>query len=457
MPASSGRVGAPSDPATLVHASDDPPYPRNAVAWYAVAVLMLAYISSFIDRQILGLLVAPIRRDLEISDTQMSLLMGLAFALLYTVLGFPVGRLADSRSRRGIIAWGIAIWSVMSAACGLARTYGQLLLARVGVGVGEAALSPPGYSLIADYFPPHRLATALSVYSMGIYIGSGLANLIGGAVIGFAARGDVFHWPIVGEVRAWQSVFLVIGLPGLAIALLMRTVPEPPRRGAARAVERVPIRAVVRYLRDNARTFITLDVGVALISLVNYGTAAWVPSWLIRVHGWSAARAGVTLGPITMVFGSLGIVGAGWLADRLRARGRADAKMLVCLLSAAGELVTGTLYLTARDTTTALLWFAPFSLFAAGPFGAAAAAIQEISPDRMRAQMSALYLLALNLLGLGLGPTAVALMTDRVFGDPLAVGRSILVVTVVGLVLASAIIAAGLGAYRRTVARLVRD
>lgn len=432
--------------------ADETPYPRPVLGWFAVAVLLLAYVSSFIDRQILGLLVTPIRRDLDISDTQMSLLMGLAFALFYTILGLPVARMADSRSRRGIIAWGIAAWSLMSVACGLTRTYGQLLLARFGVGVGEAALSAPSYSLVADYFPPARLATALSVYSTGIYLGAGLANVIGGAVIGFADRGQMIHWPIVGEVRAWQSVFFAIGLPGLLIALLMRCVPEPPRRGAARTRTRIPLGTVVGYLRANSRTFFTHNFGIALISLVNYGSASWLPTWLIRVHGWTPARAGMTLGPITMVFGSLGIVGGGWLADRLRARGYSDAKMRVCLMSAAGQLITGVLYLTAPTTTLSLIWFAPFSVFAAGPFGAAAAAVQEITPDRMRAQLSSVYLLVINLLGLGVGPTAVAMTTDFIFRDPLAVGRAMLAVTIVGLVGACVVLASGLGAYRRTLA-----
>ena len=171
---------------------DDTAYPSSFRAWTSVSILMLAYVLSFIDRQILNLLVGPIRRDLVISDTQMSLLMGLSFALFYTVCGIPLGRLADTRSRRGVIAVGILFWSAMTAACGMARLYWQFLLCRIGVGVGEAALSPAAYSLIADSFAPERRATAISVYSMGVYLGSGLAFLLGGLVITFAsAQGDV--------------------------------------------------------------------------------------------------------------------------------------------------------------------------------------------------------------------------------------------------------------------------
>ena len=196
-------------------------YPSSARAWATVAILMVAYVLSFVDRQILNLLVEPIRRDLAINDTQMSLLMGLSFALFYTVCGIPLGRVADTRSRRGLIAVGILFWSAATAACGMAKMYWQFLLCRIGVGVGEAALSPAAYSLIADSFPAERRATAISVYSMGVYLGSGLAFLVGGLVIQFAsAQGDV-TLPVLGEVRPWQLIFLILGVAGVFFTLLM--------------------------------------------------------------------------------------------------------------------------------------------------------------------------------------------------------------------------------------------
>ncbi|MBF3358944.1 MFS transporter, partial [Pseudomonas aeruginosa] len=211
-------------------------YPSNLAAWTTVAILMVAYVLSFIDRQILNLLVGPIRRDLAISDTEMSLLMGLSFALFYTLCGIPLGRMADNRSRRGLILFGVLVWSAMTAACGLARSYWQFLTFRVGVGVGEAALSPAAYSLIADSFPRERRATAISVYSMGIYLGSGLAFLLGGLVIKFAsAQGDV-HLPLFGEVRPWQLIFLILGAAGVLFCLLLLAIREPARRGVGAGV-----------------------------------------------------------------------------------------------------------------------------------------------------------------------------------------------------------------------------
>ncbi len=249
-------------------------YPSNLAAWTTVAILMVAYVLSFIDRQILNLLVGPIRRDLAISDTEMSLLMGLSFALFYTLCGIPLGRMADNRSRRGLILFGVLVWSAMTAACGLARSYWQFLTFRVGVGVGEAALSPAAYSLIADSFPRERRATAISVYSMGIYLGSGLAFLLGGLVIKFAsAQGDV-HLPLFGEVRPWQLIFLILGAAGVLFCLLLLAIREPARRGVGAGVA-VPLGEVGAYLRANRKTVLCHNFGFACLSFAGYGSGAW--------------------------------------------------------------------------------------------------------------------------------------------------------------------------------------
>ena len=240
------------------------PYPSIKYAWYVVAVLTFVYVFSFIDRQILNLLVKPIRRDLGISDTQMSLLMGLAFALFYTICGIPLGRLADRNSRRGMIAIGFVLWSIMTACCGLAQNFIQMLAARIGVGVGEAALSPSAYSLISDYFPKEKRATAISIYSMGIYIGSGLAFLLGGIVVSLAEKQQAWNLPIVGATRPWQVIFFIVGLPGVLLALLMFTIREPLRRGlkmiktadgSMQKVE-VPFSEVAKYIGANWKTFL---------------------------------------------------------------------------------------------------------------------------------------------------------------------------------------------------------
>ena len=428
-------------------------YPPPRYAWYVVGVLALANASAFIDRQILGLLVGPIRRDLGISDAQMGILYGLAFALFYTLLGLPLGRAADRTSRRAIIGVGIAAWSVMTVLCGMARSYEQLLLARFGVAIGEAALAAPALSLIADYFVPDRRATALSVYTLGVYLGAGLANLVGGALLSrFDGTASVV-WPVVGEIRPWQQVFVTVGLPGIVVALLMTTVREPLRRETGqRAARPFPIAEVLAYLRANAATFVCHGGGYALFALVNFATAAWLPTFLIRTYGWTAARAGITLGTLTSTIGVLGVVVGGRVADSLLARGHTDAKLRVGIIAALGNIVCGAIYTMAPDAALAVAALVPYNFFASFAFGAAVAAVPEITPNRMRAQAGAVSMSVIALVGLGLGPSVVGVLTTMVYGRDSAVRYSLLWVTLIGLAGAAAVLAAGLAPYRRSVA-----
>ncbi|MGE8294547.1 MAG: spinster family MFS transporter [Pseudomonas sp.] len=428
-------------------------YPSSARAWVTVAILMVAYVLSFVDRQILNLLVEPIRRDLLISDTQMSLLMGLSFALFYTVCGIPLGRVADTRSRRGLIAVGVLFWSAATAACGMAKMYWQFLLCRIGVGVGEAALSPAAYSLIADSFPAERRATAISVYSMGVYLGSGLAFLVGGLVIQFAsAQGDVVL-PVLGEVRPWQLIFLILGVAGVLFTLLMLAVKEPVRRGAGAGVA-VPLSEVGRYIRANRRTVLLHNFGFAGLAFAGYGSAAWVPSFYIRTYGWDAGQVGIVYGSIVAVFGCLGIVFGGRLADWMAKRGRSDANMRVGLYSALGALPMVTLFPLMDTAFWASLLMAPTVFCLSMPFGVAPAAIQEIMPNSMRGQASAIYLFVITLFGLGIGPTAVALVTDFVFADDAALRYSLLIVTTLAVLMSIILLGKSLKPYRESVTRL---
>ncbi|EZH83544.1 MFS transporter [Ectopseudomonas composti] len=428
-------------------------YPSSARAWATVAILMVAYVLSFVDRQILNLLVEPIRRDLAINDTQMSLLMGLSFALFYTVCGIPLGRVADTRSRRGLIAVGILFWSAATAACGMAKMYWQFLLCRIGVGVGEAALSPAAYSLIADSFPAERRATAISVYSMGVYLGSGLAFLVGGLVIQFAsAQGDV-TLPVLGEVRPWQLIFLILGVAGVLFTLLMLAVKEPARRGAGAGVA-VPLSEVGRYIRANRRTVLLHNFGFAGLAFAGYGSAAWVPTFYIRTYGWDAGQVGIVYGSIVAVFGCLGIVFGGRLADWMAKRGRSDANMRVGLYAALGALPMVVLFPLMDSVFWASVLMAPTVFCLSMPFGVAPAAIQEIMPNSMRGQASAIYLFVITLIGLGVGPTAVALVTDFVFADDAALRYSLLIVTTLAVLMSIVLLAKGLKPYRESVIRL---
>jgi MFS family permease len=429
------------------------PYPRPRYAWYVVGVLMVAYVFSFIDRQILNLLVGPIRRDLGISDTGMSVLMGFSFAVFYTAFGLPLGRIADSRSRRGLIGFGMAFWSLMTAGCGLAQRYWQLLLLRIGVGVGEASLSPAAYSLIMDYFPPARRSLAISVYSMAIYLGAGLALLLGGVVVQVTSAAPSVGVPLLGEIRSWQAVMLAVGLPGILAALLLLTVREPQRRGNAGAGV-PPVRVVVAYFRANLQTFSAHNIGFALLSLAGYGASAWVPTLYIRRFGWTAGEAGIRYGLLVTVCGTLGTLVGGWLADRWRRRGVVDANLRVGVVAAVGMVPLSLGYTLSPQVWTSFGFLAGAQFLAGMPWGVAAAAVQEAVPASMRGQASALYLFAINLIGLGIGPTAVALATDQVFRNEELVHYSLALVTVAAQVGALVLLLSGLAPFRRTISRL---
>ena len=431
---------------------------RPRYSWFVVFVLMLAYVSSFIDRQILSLLVGPIKRDLHLTDTQVSLLMGLSFALFYTLLGVPIGRWADRANRRNIIVLGIVAWSLMTALVGTVKSYTQFFLVRMGVGVGEATLSPAAYSLLSDYFPKEKLATAISVYSAGIYLGSGIAVLIGAALVGVSSGPVTLTLPLIGTVFSWQVIFFYIGLPGLLLAGLVRLINEPTRRNlltnAAGQTETLSIGDVFRLIGQQRRAFFGITLGITFVSLVAYASTGWIPTLFVRRFGWSSGQIGLLYGSIITVCSTSGIIIGGWLADRFTRQGHADGKLRVGIISAVGILLSsGICLIDNPNLAVGLLVFPCF--FVAFPLGASSAAIQEIMPNQARAMTSAVYLLILNLIALGFGPTLVALLTDYFFRDEAAVHKSLALVMAGGSTLALASYAWGMGAYRTAVQTLI--
>lgn len=399
----------------------------NVYTAYLIFILLLAYTFSFIDRQILSLLVEPMKRDLDITDTEMSLLQGLSFALFYTLMGLPLGRVADSKSRRGLIAGSIFLWSLMTAACGLAKNYWHLFFARMGVGVGEAGLSPAAYSLIADSVEKKHLAKAIGIYTMGIYLGGGMALIVGGMVIQWASEYTTVTVPLIGEIYSWQATFLAVGLPGLLLVPLLFTLKEPVRQTAKSVV--VPVSEVIGYLKSNKNTIMYHNFGAAFASIAGYGALAWVPSYLIRVHDMTGAEVGLAFGLIVLVAGAGGVIVAGAIADRLYKNGMLDAKIRVAMWALLLGIIPTLLYPIVPGITAVLILLAISTFFSNFMMGLGPAAIQEVVPSTMRGQFSALYLFIVNLIGLGLGPTLVALSTDFIFGQPEDVGYSLMLVT----------------------------
>lgn len=433
----------------MEQASGAAPEPKGGpAAWLGVGVLILAYAFSFVDRQALTLMVGPIRESLDISDTELSLLHGFAFALFYTVMGIPIGRMVDQRRRTTIIAIGIVTWSVMTAACGLARNFVQMFLARIGVGVGEAALSPAAYSLIADWFPLAQRTLAMSLYLSAAYVGAGLATMIGGAVIASVSALDV---PVVGHLEPWQVVFIAIGLPGVLVALAVLLLREPPRTGIKPGVE-PHFREVLRHMRARPAAYGLLILGYSLCGMMWNGSIAWWPTFFMRLFGWSVAEVGWRYGLVVMFSGVLGASFGGWLSQTMRARGKLDANILLGLLTLALALPSGLFATLAGSAWPALAGVFVFLFACSMPFGCAIAAIHEITPNQMRGQVAAIYLFCLSFLGMGLGPTLVASFTDHVFGTDQALGKALALSFLVSAPLSGAILALSRKHYRSALA-----
>lgn len=429
--------------------ASDAPQIGEGRAWWAVFVLFLAYTLSYIDRMIISLMVEPLRADLNLSDTQISLLQGLAFAIFYTSMAIPIAALADRRSRTAIVSIGIAFWSAMTAACGLAGSFWQLFLARMGVGVGEATLSPATYSLIADLFPEDKRGRAMAIFSSGVSVGGGLAFIIGGIIIGFATASGGHETPL-GPVRAWQLVFLILGPPGLLLALLALTIPEPRRQATTTTTTPMPLRP---FLVREWRTLALLFVGNGISGMITTALLSWAPTFLIRAYGETPAGAGRMLGIGLLILGPIGAIAGGAISDRWTRSGSATASLrvvaigiaLMALFGAAAPLMPGALGASAM--------FAIALMFGAAAYPPGAVAVQKLAPAPLRARIAALYLFVVTLLSLALAPTAVALLTDRIFGDPALIGRSLTSFTAIAGPIGVICIAAAMRAFRASLVR----
>jgi MFS family permease len=393
---------------------------------------------------VIAYLIGPMKRDMALTDTQVGLITGFGFAVLYTFLGLPIGRAADRFSRKKIITIGVLVWSFMATMCGLARTGTHLFLARVGVGVGEAALSPAAYSLITDSFPREKLGRAFGVYNMGIAIGGGIASLTAGIVIVAVSGVSSYTLPIVGTVRGWQLVFIVTGLPGVILPLLLLTVREPVRRGLLKSAGQtkavVPFSEVLAFVRSNISFYALHCIAIGLLAMVGYGVGLWLPEALVRAYrpeGLTIPTVAKVLGLATMFFNAAGIYTAGRLSDHLSAKGLRDAPILVAAGVAIAIVLTSSLTPFMPSLTT--LWIAiavgafPFSAYTA----VGSMAINQVTPNQMRAQVSAIYLFVINVLGLGVGPALIPFINDRFFHDPAKIRYALSAVVVGGCLLAA--------------------
>jgi MFS family permease len=425
--------------------------PASGTAWYAAIVLMLCYALSYVDRQILGLLVPQIKADLGISDTLMGLLQGFSFALFYAFMGLPLGRVADFTNRRNLIAICIAFWSFFTAACAGARSYATLFLARMGVGIGEAALNPSSYSILSDYFSRERLGLALSVYYFGQLLGSSLALIVGGTVVQVVSGKPDVALPLLGSIASWRLTFLILGLPGLLFPLLLLTIREPVRKGVLRTSsgkERLSLGETLGEVRKRWQSVVGISVGFIFHGACNYGFSAWVPTYFLRAHGWSIGETGRALGFLVISFGCLGLCVGGYLSGRWQRRGFVDAPLRVAIPCAIGIILFFVPAMLMPTAAWSLAFIGPAIFCLVLPMGTVGAALTVIFPNQVRAQVSALYLFILNLGGLTLGPLLPGVFTDYVFKNQKMVGASIALTMAVSGVMMLVIYLATLRPYR---------
>jgi MFS family permease len=419
--------------------------------WYIVSLCMLAYIFSFIDRQVITLLIEPIRADLQISDTQFSLLHGLAFAMLYAIAGIPIARLADSRSRPLIISVGIFVWSLATAACGITKNFVQLFLARMAVGVGEAALSPAAYSMISDSFPKSKLGLAIGVYSSGSFLGGGLAFIIGGAAIAVIEHWGPQTFPLIGLVKPWQMTFFLVGIPGLLVAALFYiTIKDPQRKGVASDARAYTFGEVLGYIGGHKATFTAHYLGFGFMALTLFGLMNWAPAYFLRKYSMPIQDVGLYLGLVVLIGNSAGVLASGWLTDRFTRQGYRDAPMRAGMVGSIGAIIPAALFSQVAGFGGSLALLAVAMFFASFPLATSATALQFMAPNQMRAQVTALFFLSMNILGITGGTTLVALSTVYIFQDDKLVGYSMSLIGVLGAVLGAAILGWGLKHLART-------
>jgi MFS family permease len=412
------------------------PYPPAGRAWYATAILAFMFWMSVLDRFIISLLVGPLRRDMGITDIQYALLNGTAFIVTFALLGMIAGALADRYSRRSIIFVGVAIWSLATAACGVTQNFGQLFLARIGVGAGEACLNPCATSIIADLFPRERLTLATAMYAVGGTVGAGMAFLVGGAIIALVTQHDVFAIPLIGNVRSWQAVFIIIGVPGLVLSLLIFTISEPVRRGTSSLLPpglswRATYGALLKFMSARRRFFLWHYLGFTFASAVIVGCVGFYPVYMARAFQMSTGRIGLTLGLTFVGFGIIGKILCGRSVDSLYRRGYRDAQFrwyAGCLLAAvpAGVVATTSgnpaIFLTGIGIMVMLLQPLPACAYAS---------MNLVTPNQLRGAGVALFNLLPGLIGSISGPLLIAIISKHFFKGPASVGFGMAVVIAV--------------------------
>jgi MFS family permease len=397
-----------------------------------VVVFFLAALISYTDRLILSVLVDPLRTSLGLSDSDVSLLQGPAFTLVYVFASLPFGRLADRGRRKALLLAGAAMWCLATVFCGLASSFSALMMGRVLVGVSEATLVPAAVSMIADSFPQQGRGTAVGAFAMGTVIGGPVGISIGGLLLTAATSGRLAGWPIIDGLEPWRMVLVIVGVMGLVVPALLLTVSEPTRLETAADAS---LKAAITHFTHDRRLLLPLYLALALLAIGDYGLVSWVPTSLSRRFAWQSDEVGVAFGLITSIAGVAGALGGGWFADVAERRGGARARFALCI-TAAGFALAGAALISAGHAAFVLTGLGVWVFASTSSAVAGIAVLQALVPNQFRGTGVSLLTFCNTLVGLGCGPTLVALATENIYGAPAAVGFAISTVVVPASLLA---------------------
>ena len=395
-------------------APNTPPASSLAYGWLTVGLLTTAYVFSFVDRYVLGLLIEPIKADLGLTDTQIGLLLGPAFAIFYATMGLPLGWLADKKNRVRIVAIGIAVWSIATAASGLARNFTHLFIARMSIGVGEATLSPCAMSIISDSFPPEKRSRPIAVYTMALSVGAGFASLLGAGVLTWAKSGGSITLPVVGELMPWQATFFIVGLPGLVVSALFFLLREPARSAGINTMGG-NLSDMLRHVRQRWRLYGGFVSLFCFMTIVAY-SQGWGAALFERTWGWETSYYASINGVLLIIFGPTAVLSAGWLCDHWLSQGKQDVAMKIAFFGVVVTVVSGAAFPLMPTAPLAMGVFAVNNMGIGMTSAMGVTALLRIAPGPIKAQTVALYYMCISMAGLFLGPTTVALLNDHVFG-----------------------------------------
>ena len=391
-------------------------YPSSRYAWYMVVVLTIAYILSFVDRYILGLLAEPIKADLGLTDLELGLLLGPAFGLFYIFMGLPLGWLADRKKRTVIVSIGIFVWSAATFASGLAKNFWHLAVARFSVGAGEATLSPCAMSMISDSFPREKRGKPIAFYSAALSLGAGIASLVSAAVIAWADSGDALSVPVLGEVAPWQFTFFVVGFPGIIMAAVMLTLREPKRQKTQGEEVKPDFLVMLRHVGARWHIYGSFVAFVCLMTIVAYSQGFYAPMFK-RTWGWEAEQYAVVNAIVILAVGPLTVNVAGWVNDKWFSEGKKDAPLLIMIIGACLIVPTGIIAPLMPNPWLAMGILVFNTVGIATTTATGVTGLMNITPSEIRGQTVAVYYMTISLAGLFLGPTTIGWLSDNVFGN----------------------------------------